>query len=296
MDNKLLKKFFIAIFIITIFLFLNPKITFAGSQKLNNLDFDIEITESGDLKIKETWDVYIEETNTLFKTFPIDESYDEISDVTVVEVLNSGGKKDFSRRYDYAYHVEEDCYQALINQDNDFEIAWGVNVSGSDTRTFEIAYTVKNHVTLYNDCAEIYWKLIGEDFGIDSKKITGNIDLPSGISDINDLRIWAHGPLNGSIKRVSANNVSFEVEDLPSNTFLEIRLAMPTKIFELSNKMKNMDKLEQIIEEETVWANEANAKRERLAKQETFYIMLVTVVGIIVVIISTKKFLNIIKN
>ena len=291
--KKLFKRFFIIGLLLIIFIILNPKIAFAGTQELDNLDFNVIVKENGDMEIKEIWDITIEDTNTLFKTFPIDETYNEIRDVLVTEITDSGERINFTKSNEYQYHVDEGHYQALLNEYNDFEIAWGVNELGYDTRKFEIVYTVTNHISIYNDCAELYWKFVGDEFGINSERVTGTINLPSGITNIEDLRVWAHGPLNGTINRDSVNKVTFSAQNLPSETFLEIRLVMPKSIFELSSKIIDEARLDEILSEEKVWAEEANRERERIAETQKTTEIIINVVMIIIAVFVVR---GIIKN
>ena len=145
------------IFIIAIIFFmicLMPEKAFAGYQELNKLDFQIDVKENGDIQITEFWDIELEDTNTLFKTFQKDDGYDGITDVVVKEIKDDK-EMDFNKSNEYQYHVDENCYQALENPDGLFEIAWGVN-SSYEERKFKITYTLLNCVTKYNDCAEIY--------------------------------------------------------------------------------------------------------------------------------------------
>ena len=276
-------------------IFLFPEKSLAGYQTLNKLDFQIDVKENGNLHVTEVWDVDLEDTNTLFKTFPYDEGCDGITDVVVKEI--TGYKEiDFSKRYDYQYHVEENCYQALDNPDGDFEIAWGVNSSYDEGRKFEISYTVLNHIAKYNDCAELYWKLIGNDFEIYCENISGTINLPTGIENIEDLRVWAHGPLNGSIIKENENKVTFKVEGLPTNTFLEVRVVTPVNIFTEVEKIKDEDRLATILEEEAQAAKEANLAREEYARMQEQYKKIATiilsigiVIGAITVFLNLKK-------
>lgn len=293
--NVLLKVIFI-IFLAVLIFFIKPKSSFAESQKINNLNFDVLVRNNGDLDIKETWNIEISDTNTLFKTFKMDDSYDEIKDVTVTEILTDGKKVVYEPKEEYSYHVDRNYYQALVNPDNDFEIAWGVDVSGTETRTFEINYTVANHVTLYNDCAEVYWKLIGEDFDIPIEKIDGIIKVPYGIVDEEDFRVWAHGPLNGNINKDTQYQASFSVENLERNTFLEIRIATPTSMFINTQKKVDENKLDTIISEETDYANEANEKREKNEKMQELVSNIVVIVGIIGSVLCIKYWFTISKE
>ena len=118
-------------FIVFLTIFLLPQKSFAGYQNLNELNFQVDVKENGDIRITEFWDVDIEDTNTLFKTFQKDNGYDGIVDVVVTEIKGKEEIK-FKKSNEYNYHVDENYYQALKNPDGLFEIAWGVN-SSSDT-------------------------------------------------------------------------------------------------------------------------------------------------------------------
>ncbi len=279
MKNKSLNKICLFIFFIILVFVLCPNKTYA-SQDMKELKFDIEVTNSGDMIITEDWKVTISDTNTLFKTFEKDGSYDEITDVSVTEITN--GIKNFNKSDEYQYHVDKNNFQALTNQDGLFEIAWGVDQGSTKTREFIIKYTVKGHVVKYTDCAEIYWKLIGDDFGMSVDKISGKINLPVGIENLEDLRVWAHGPLNGTINKDSNTSISFSVTDLPSKNFLEIRIATPVGVFENVTKKSDVTKLDTIISEETKWADEANNKRKMEAKKQEIFSKIVMISAIVI--------------
>ena len=100
------QKIFFTIIMLVCIVFI-PKVSFAGEQELNNLTFNIELTDAGNMIVEEIWDVYIYETNTLYKTFPYDNNYDAISDVSVREIFEDGSVKPFNKRDVYAYHVDE---------------------------------------------------------------------------------------------------------------------------------------------------------------------------------------------
>ena len=117
MISSKIKKVFMTLILFFTLIIMSSTV-FAGEQELNDLKFNIMLTETGDMIVEEIWDVYIYETNTLFKTFPIDGTYDQISDVEVKELFDNGTQKNFVKREQYAYHVDEDCYHALVNEDN----------------------------------------------------------------------------------------------------------------------------------------------------------------------------------
>ena len=286
------QKIFFTIIMLVCIVFI-PKVSFAGEQELNNLTFNIELTDAGNMIVEEIWDVYIYETNTLYKTFPYDNNYDAISDVSVREIFEDGSVKPFNKRDVYAYHVDEYCYHALTNEDGMFEIAWGVNEEyGSATRKFSIIYTIENCVKIYNDTAELYWQLIGEDFEIPSNNIVGKIELPFAVENIEDLRVWAHGPLDGTITKNDEDTVEINLPFLPSYDFLEIRIATPNKLFPNSTKYYNENKLDSIIAEETAWAEQANLIRERNIKIQKALRMFCNVIEVVCIIFFGIRFIN----
>ena len=294
----MIKKIFSIVLLALLFWSFSATISHAKYQKLNVLEYQIDVQKNGDMRITELWDIYVEETNTLFKTFQIDNTYDRITDVTVSE-MKGNEPVPFMPSDKYAYYVQKNYYQALKNPDNLFEIAWGVDITDTATRKYKLEYTVKNHVALYNDAAEIYWKLIDESSGIPCSRITGKITLPEGITDLEDLKVWAHGPLNGNIQRVSTNQVYFEVTNLPSREFLEIRILTPANIYPLSNKKVYEEKIGKVIEEETVWANEANRKREIKRVVEEAVKVATIVVSVILIgfyVLKIKKYQKALKE
>ncbi len=293
---KLKKYIFSILFFSSLFIIWHTHV-YAGELELKNLSYDVTLNADGSANVTETWDISIEDTNTLFKTFEIDSSkYSGITNVSLVETTN-GIRKSFSRIYQEKYHVDKDCFYALINSNRDFEIAWGVHEDNSYARrTFEMSYTIVDAIKNYSDCSEFYWQFIGTDSAIPARRVTGTITLPTNVSNLNDFRVWAHGPLNGIINKVSNNTASFEVENLASHTMLEVRIVTPTYIFANNYNLSYQDKLSQILIQEQTWANNANRKREAIATRQKImkivticFFTITNVIGIILAIVLIKK-------
>lgn len=257
------------IFIIIAFLFINCPVSKASSGlKMNTLEYDIILQEDGSMQVKEIWDINIEDTNTLFKTFQVDkEKYDGIVDVSVSEQKKDGTVNNFTKVDKETYHVDKDCFYALITQKGEFEIAWGAHAQDT-TKQYKIEYTVKGAVKNYQDVAELYWQLIGKDSQIPIDLVKGQIQLPKPVTEEQQFKVWAHGPLNGIINKTSNQQVNFEVSHFPTNTFLEVRIVTPTEIFSTNLNKVSQKRQEQVLEEETKWAKEANDQREQLIYQQ----------------------------
>lgn len=263
------KKFiFTILFLLFTIIIWNSKSYASGDLTLKNLDYKVKLNSDGTATVTETWDISIEDTNTLFKTFRLDSSkFSGFKDVSLVETTN-GTRKEFTQIYKEMYHVTKNCFYALNISSNEFEIAWGVSVDGYARRTFEMNYTIIDAVKNYEDCSEFYWQFISNTSAIPAKKVTGTIILPTEVSNIEDLRVWAHGPLNGNIERKSNNVVYFEVDNLKSKTMLEARVVTPTYVFTNNENISSSEKLNLILTQEKMWANQANIQREKLQNQQ----------------------------
>lgn len=266
----------------------------SGGLRLKNLNYDVTLNTDGSANIVEIWKISIEDTNTLFKTFEVDKSkYKEITDVKVEEIKSSGNVN-FKKINQYKYHVDKNCYYALMNKGN-FEIAWGAHAEDT-TKTYKISYKVVDAVKNYNDCSEFYWQFISNKSEIPANYIKGIINLPKEVLQEDDLKVWAHGPLNGNIRKLSKGKVEFEVEDLEENTMLEARVVTPNSIFSLNENIKSQNQLDTILMQEQKWADEANDKRQKIIEERENMKLLVkimfiilNVIGLIVAVVIIRK-------
>ena len=292
------RKIIIFIFILFLVSFCSRINVKSSNLKLNNLDFDVEILENGDMNVKETWDIDIKNTNTLFKTFETDiTKYLDIDNVSVREITN-GESKRLRKVTRYSYHVDKDAYYGLINNDGDFEIAWGVGLDNErDTRTYEISYTVEGAIGGYTDCNELYWQFVGDDFEIDAKKITGKITLPKEVQNKEEIKVWGHTKgLNGEIYATSNNKIEFTIDNFKSGTYVEVRTLFPKDVLEGSlDRTYNHPILEAALEEEGEWAKEANEIRSQRFILAIFFYIIVFVISILLIINIIKK-IKLIKN
>ena len=94
------------------------------------------------------------------------------------------------------------------------------------------------------------------------KYLLQNMTVPSEVVNIDDFRVWAHGPLHGEIHKTNNNSCFFSIENMPTNTFLELRLVFPTYIVNNAINIKNINNLDNILQEEQKNADKANKQRE----------------------------------
>ena len=299
---KTTKKLLISIFFMFLFIILTTiKSNASSNLHLKELAFDASIITDGSMNVTETWDIEIEETNTLFKTFKTDMSkYSDITNVQVSEIT-SGSARNFTKINTLMYHVTKDSYYGMINDDGNFEIAWGVGLDDSSaTKKYQISYTVEDAVAKYNDYAELYWQFIGEDFEIDADEITGIIILPEDANDLDDIKVWGHTEnLNGEIYVTALNEITFEVNNFISGRYVEVRSLFPKDMITNTNRTYNEDRYEEVVKEETKWANQANARRQwEEIKDDVIagIFLLITVIVGIVFLIKTIKYVKKLKS
>ncbi len=292
---KIIKKFFIiSIFIFISLIILSIKSNASSDLLLNNLDFNAFINSDGSMDITETWDIKIKDTNTLFKTFKSDSGkYKDITNIQVTDITN-GENKEFRQINTLMYHVTKNCYYGLINDDGNFEIAWGVGLdNSSDTKKYKISYTVQDAISKHNDYAQLYWQFIGSDFEINAKKVTGSIILPGQVENKDEIRVWGHTEdLNGEIYVTDLNKINFELDGFNSRRFVEIRVLFPTGMIVSSGRTSNNNILEDVINEETSWANEANERRTRRNMSNLLITAITVTICIILAIYSLKQALK----
>ena len=262
---KIKKKILYIITFLLFFICIGTNQSKAGNLKLNNLDFQAQINADGSMDVTEIWDINIKSTNTLYKTFKTDNSkYSGITNATVTDITN-GIQNNFIQTSEWAYHVAKGYYYGTENDDDDFEIGWGVGLDNSSARReYKISYTVKDAITKYNDYAELYWQFVGNTFEVDANKITGTILLPSNVDNKDEIKVWGHTKnLNGTIYATDTNKIEFEVDNFKNGTYVEVRILFPTNLITTAGRIKNKNTLDNVVKEETKWANKANASRKR---------------------------------
>lgn len=234
----------------------------SSSLYLDKLKFDVTVNEDGSMDVVETWNIDISHVNTLYKTFKMDD--EKFTSIKNVKVKDITANREFTQIDEEMYHVTENCYYGLINSKGNFEIAWGVGLDDRyATRTYEISYTVVDAIGKYNDYAELYWQFIGEDFEVDADKITGTITLPSNAESEEDIKVWGHTEnLNGEIYVTDTDKIKFQLENFDAGRYVEVRILFPTEMIESTGRAYNEDRYDDVIKEETKWANQANLRRQ----------------------------------
>ena len=288
----MIKKFIKKLIIFAIILGIIILCILSSSEKIqymNNLDYKIELSENGEMKITENWDMYIYKTDTIFRDLKLSSKYGNIENVNVVN-LDTG--ENLNKIDTEEYYVPEGSFYALPIEEDMFEIAWGTGLrNGFGRKRYQITYTIANVVNDYKDCQEWYWQLIGEgENAVPVSRITGTITLPKEVENIENLKVWGHGQINGNIEKVNNKEIKFDVTNLQPGAMLELRVVSQDKIFDIQNENNifNHNYLNQIVQEETQWAEETNKNASQTK-------IIFVIIGLIYLIILIRYILKIIK-
>jgi len=145
----------------------------AKSVYAKNYDVDVAVLPNGDLRVVERLEMAFQggPFSYGFRTIP-NERLDDITDIEVRE----GG-----RTYVLDRSSGEYTYRITRGED-DVEVRWYFPYSTNETRTFEIAYTVKGAVRRYTEGDEVWWTAIHADrpYSIRSSRTT--LQLPEGVT------------------------------------------------------------------------------------------------------------------
>lgn len=206
-----------------------PELDYYGGSKLHN-GSGIELIEIRALPIDENFD-FTNISGTLFKE------------------VSSADPGDYG-----AYTVSTSSNGA----------SYQIYLPDSKKEAFYIKYTLKNMAIVHNDIAELYWNAIGDSLreSIGTLKIT--VTFPG---NQNEFRVWAHGPLNGVIKKTSNQVLEAEVTNVYSYEAVDIRAVFDKKVVAKSTKTTGVDALTKILNYEEDAANQANYEREQTEYQ-----------------------------
>lgn len=227
------------------------------SFDITQINVNAEILPDATMQVTEYISIdFTGQWNGFFRTIPKDYSH-----IVEVVVFENGKAYSFNPTAEYGppgtYLVQDQGDSVLID--------WSIDAL-DESRTFAISYRVLNAVKIHNDAAELYRKFIGEENQQKIDQVNVNLRLPAGAETYEqgkDIRIWGHGPLNGEVDFAGANEVVWQVSNLPPETFVEGRVVLPPALFPDApqNVRTNETALDSILAEEEAWAREANQSR-----------------------------------
>ncbi len=166
--------------------------------------------------------------------------------------------------------------------------------SANEEKTFIYKYKLLDVATKYNDIAEFNRKMVGKNWETTVNNVKINITLPEGALK-EDIRVFAHGPLTGESRIIDGQSSEFTVPSVSPGTFFETRVLFPAKLLPESSNQVDKNVLQEILDQEGIWAREANEQREKAAKELESRKKLGVVGRIITVLLSIVWIFSMIK-
>ncbi|MCF6464483.1 DUF2207 domain-containing protein [Clostridium sp. Cult2] len=235
------------------------------SLSINRWLIDSVIEENGDLEIVEdiTFN-FNDKFNGVFREIVLMDT-DGVNNIQVREMVK--GNEIVYTQVSKAENGDSDVFTIVDNGDN-------INVkifspSKDEEKTFRLSYTIKNVAVKYNDTGELYYKFLGRENNTPINFFAVNIKLPKSITD--RVKIFAHGPANGTINFKGDNLIRLEVENPPTDTFIEARVLFPTSFIPNSTNTVNNNRYDNIIEEELSYINKIEEKQIRREKNRNLF-------------------------
>ncbi len=217
-------------------------------------------------KIDSTGGVWINESRTYtfkgrfaFATYELPlQGIPEISDIDISE----GGS-----RYSQIRSDEERLPGTFfIEREPDLLLIRWHYEARDETRTFDLRFYLKGVAVAHADVAEFYYKFIGTGWDRQTANVEVTAQLPGAVP-VEDIKVWAHGPLHGTCAISGPGQARFEVAPLPAKTFWEGRIVFPKRFLPAALSRTERIILPTILAEERAWAEKANHRRTNAASK-----------------------------
>lgn len=268
----------IVLFIIGVLVIITPKIVFADG--INNYYINATILSNGDLEVEEY--------------FELDGYYNGMERILKYKNVNSlDFNKDATSYGGSSIHngnniMIEEIKSVNINQDFNFEnfdgklfekvdnasmgdygvyttniveggLSTRIFMPSKKKKAFYIKYILNNMAVLHDDVGELGWSIFDTSLNESIKNLRVYVNIPNN-NDI--IKVWAHGPENGKSNIISNDKIEADINNLNSNTAIDIRVVFDKNVIINSKKITNAIALDKIINYETELANISNKKRE----------------------------------
>ena len=271
------------ILVISLFVFLPFSVK--AIEGIDNFYIDATILDNGDIKVKEVFimngsyngfERIINYKNRYASTFDPNKEYYggssihngsgiKIDKVGAIDIYNNYDFDIINRSVDYFKYndrASKGDYGYYYEDNSSYGTTVTIFNPSKKKKAFYVEYTLSNMGIRHNDVAEIGWNLFDE-----MREYINHFEMYIHIpNNKNELRVWAHGPLNGVSEIIDKNTVKVSIDDLSSSTAIDVRLTFDLQVIANSNNVTNVDALEKIIYYEENQALIANQEREEAQK------------------------------
>lgn len=238
------------------------------NYKIDSLNIESSVLENGDLLVKENITL-TGDFNGYIRDIGIsggNEEYDPAG-FELIRICDSSLKTNCFIENKNAQKGETGFYY-LNEEVPGTQTIYMFNYTEQGTKTFYIEYLLKDVVLVHDDVAELYYTFIGDRLDDDVQNVDIKVYLPK---EDSNLRVWAHGPLNGTVYPVENRYVHAQISPLYKNSLVDLRIVFDKNSVQNAVKNKSGNALSTILVEEEARANEANKIRQN------FFMMYLTV-------------------
>ena len=128
-----------------------------------------------------------------------------------------------------------------------------------NNKAFYVKFRIRNIAVKHNDVGELFYSIFNDRFRESIHHLKGKFYF----KDNKNLRVWAHGPLNGEVKNENNEYLTFNLDNVPAYTKIDIRATFDVDVIKNSSKNTKVDALNKIILYETNKAEQANYERQQ---------------------------------
>jgi len=136
--------------------------------------------------------------------------------------------------------------------------------SNDELRTFELVYRMRRVVTVYDDVADLQYKVWGEQWEVGADLVAAEVILPDGATE-GEVRVYGHPyGIDGRTSRGDDEvSPTLQARDVPPHRFVEIRVLFPPDLLTSSDGVTVIAGAGQdiILGEEEEWVERANDAR-----------------------------------
>ena len=278
---KRLRVGFIFLFILFVSISFPLNALAEGSLYIPRWNVESELLTNGDLYVEEdiTFD-FSGDFNGVFREIILDKT-NGVKDINVFEMVK--GKEIEYDKIRGGKDGDTQVYEIFGASDRkEIKI---YSPSKDEKKTFRLKYTVKDVAIKYNDTGELNYKFLGDENKTDIDFFSVNIKLPE--NKTNKVKIFAHGPLNGKIIFAKEDTIHMEVENVPSDTFIEGRILFPVKFIADSYNLVDKNAYNEIIDEEINLQREVTEKAIKAEKRKSIFNNIALIIGGAMVIVIT---------
>jgi len=249
-----MKKYLIISLLFFLFFFSSVSYVSAKDYYFPKVVVTININEDGSFDIEELR-TYKFDGSFHWATYTLDKSgFDRIENFTIGDETGPYKRTD----------TETETPGTFVFQDrgNEYYAKFFYDASNT-TKTFAIKYRVVGGIKVYKDVADFYWKLIGIGWDKKTSDFEGFVYLPNPVQNVDDIKVFGHGPLNGVVERIDGTGAHYKVTNVPPNTYIEARVLFPPSVLPKAHVIPE-EKLNQIMQEELTYAKQADAIKARI--------------------------------